>query len=292
MICPALVIIISWDQGKFVCKRGQFIIKYVNIVLNKIKGNGMAKNMKKPTPKVLVAILMLLVFSGFYFLLAPYINEGVGEDYTEVRNTADAAAKVETETAKQSVDKSSQYLILVNKKHGLKKRTEPKDLKQVKFAAKDREAQFQKLRKAAANAFSKLATAADKKGCTIRLTNGFRPYSYQQMLYEQYVKKDGKKKANKYSAKPGYSEHQTGLSADVSSPSVDYELVQKYGKTKEGKWLAKNAHKYGFIIRYPKGKEDITGYEYEPWHIRYVGKDAAKEIYEQGVTLEEYLGEL
>ena len=73
---------------------------------------------------------------------------------------------------------------------------------------------------------------------------------------------------------------------------MNYNLVQAYGNTDEGEWLAKNAHKYGFIIRYLKGKEDITGYEYEPWHIRYVGKDAAKEIYEQKITLEEYLGEV
>ena len=146
------------------------------------------------------------------------------------------------------------------------------------------------MRKTAARAFNKLTDAAAEKGYTIKLTSAYRPYSFQKQLYEQYIKEDGKRKAEQYSAKPGYSEHQSGLTADVSSPSVNYSLSQAYGSTEEGKWLAKNAHKYGFIIRYPKGKEDITGYEYEPCHIRYVGKEAAREIYEQKITLEEYLG--
>jgi D-alanyl-D-alanine carboxypeptidase len=76
---------------------------------------------------------------------------------------------------------------------------------------------------------------------------------------------------------------------DVTSPEVNYELVEEFGETKEGKWLAENAHKYGFIIRYPKDKVDITGYKYEPWHLRYVGVDHAKEIHNRGISLEEYL---
>ncbi|EAO56830.1 D-alanyl-D-alanine metallocarboxypeptidase [Bacillus thuringiensis serovar israelensis ATCC 35646] len=90
-----------------------------------------------------------------------------------------------------------------------------------------------------------------------------------------------------FSAKPGHSEHQTGLVMDVSAKSFDNKLEQEFEQTKEGKWLAKNAHKTGFIIRYPKGKEDVTGYEYEPWHIRYVG-DIATNLFEKGLTLEEY----
>ena len=90
---------------------------------------------------------------------------------------------------------------------------------------------------------------------------------------------------------PGSSEHQTGLTIDVSAQSVSYRLDQSFGDTKEGKWLAKHCHEYGFIIRYPEGKTHITGYDYEPWHLRYVGVDTAKEITGSGLTLEEYLGE-
>lgn len=257
-------------------------------MLCKKKGRQMAKNRR--ILRLSVAILMLLVFSGFYFLLAPYVHDEVGEGSVQVNATHPQYQQTGKASQGPTVDKSSEYLILVNKTHGIGKDYEPGDLKKVKSVASDREGQYQKLRHNAASAFNELTKAADKKGNTIKLTSGFRPYSYQKVLYKQYVKKDGKYSAEQYSAKPGHSEHQTGLSADVSSPSVNYNLVQAYGTTEEGKWLAKNAHKYGFIIRYQKGKDDITGYEYEPWHIRYVGKDAAAEIYKQKVTLEEYLG--
>lgn len=264
--------------------------------------------MGRSTEKILTIVLIFLVFSGFYFWLAPYAEEGVGEGQADLEqeqvlwdtspegasaNTSAGDGGAGTSTGKENqpeaADHSLGYLILVNKTHGLGKSYKPKDLKSVKYVCRDRPEAYQKLRKKAAKQFARLLEAAEKKGRIIKLTTGFRPYKYQKYLYKQYVQADGKKRAEQYSAKPGFSEHQTGLCADVSSPSVDYELVQKYGRTKEGKWLAKNAHKYGFIIRYPKGGEAVTGYEYEPWHIRYVGKAAAKEIYRQGITLEEFL---
>ncbi|MCI8647952.1 MAG: M15 family metallopeptidase [Firmicutes bacterium] len=266
--------------------------------------------MGRPTLNVLVAVLALLVLIGLVLLVVPYAGNSVGEQQEEAESgistelesqprketlQSDASRQASSgisEENSQTADRSSEYLILVNKTHGIGKTHKPKDLKAAKPAASDRPEEYQKLRKAAARAFYRLSKGAKKKDCVIKLTTGFRPYDYQKTLYKQYIQADGKKRAEQYSAKPGYSEHQSGLSADVSSPSVDYELTRSYGKTKEGKWLAKNAHKYGFIIRYPKGREDITGYEYEPWHIRYVGTDAAKEIYEQGITLEEYLGDI
>ena len=137
--------------------------------------------------------------------------------------------------------------------------------------------------KTAKASLTELQEAANKAGFNIPLISGFRSYDTQKNLYNNYVARDGEEKANTYSAKPGQSEHQTGLAFDVGA------LDDNYGQTPAGKWLAENAYKYGFILRYPKGKEAITGYQYEPWHIRYVGnKDAAK-IYEKGVTLEEYL---
>lgn len=263
----------------------------------------MHRNEESPALKALVGVLIFLVFAGFYFYLAPYVSDGVGDGNGQInRQTKNAGsgqatgaevspATTEDQTRPSAVDKSSEYLILINKTHGLNKTYEPDDLRRVRATAKDREAEYQKLRKAAAKAFNDLAAGAKEAGYTIKLTTGYRPYSYQKVLYKQYIDMDGKDKAEQYSAKPGYSEHQTGLSADVSSPSVNYRLVRKYGRTKAGKWLAENGHRYGFIIRYPKGKESITGYEYEPWHIRYVGKEAAAEIYERQLTLEEYLGE-
>ena len=136
------------------------------------------------------------------------------------------------------------------------------------------------------NNFNKMKDDAKNDNINLNIRSGFRSYNTQVSLYNNYVKRDGKTAADTYSARAGHSEHQTGLAADINS------LEQSFINTKEGKWLNENCYKYGFIIRYPKGKEDITGYIYEPWHIRYVGTDIASKLYNNGnwITLEEYLG--
>ncbi|CAH2464400.1 MULTISPECIES: M15 family metallopeptidase [Bacillus cereus group] len=146
------------------------------------------------------------------------------------------------------------------------------------------------MRKEAAKALEKLFTLAKKDGITLQAVSGFRSLEYQENVYQNHVKRQGKEQADRVSARPGHSEHQTGLTMDVSASSVNNGLEQSFGTTEEGKWLAANAYRAGFIIRYLNGKESITGYSYEPWHIRYVG-DIAKEIYEKGITLEEYYSE-
>ncbi|MBQ7688730.1 MAG: M15 family metallopeptidase [Clostridia bacterium] len=133
-------------------------------------------------------------------------------------------------------------------------------------------------------AFSDLQSGAKKDGVSIWLLSGYRSYNRQKRLYNNYAGRDGYAAADKYSARPGHSEHQTGLAMDVNS------LSSSFAGTKEGRWLAANAHKYGFIIRYAKNKEAQTGYIYEPWHIRYVGKDLAAAIYHSGLCLEEFFG--
>lgn len=133
-------------------------------------------------------------------------------------------------------------------------------------------------------ALGRLQSAAASAGFSIPKISGFRSYTYQQSLYAGYVSQYGEAKANTFSAKAGQSEHQSGLAFDVG------ELDDNYGNTPAGQWLESNAHKYGFIIRYLKGKESITGYQYEPWHIRYVGESHATTIHNKGITLEEYLG--
>ena len=133
-------------------------------------------------------------------------------------------------------------------------------------------------------AYDEMKAAAAKAGVSLHIVSGFRDYETQEVIYNRYVAQDGKAAADRYSARPGHSEHQTGYSMDLNS------LSTSFGQTTEGKWLAQNCWKYGFIIRYPQGKENITGYMYEPWHVRYLGKDTAKAVYESGLTLEEYLG--
>lgn len=133
-------------------------------------------------------------------------------------------------------------------------------------------------------ALRKLQAGATSAGYSIPLLSGYRSHQKQIELYNRYVARDGKDAADTYSARPGHSEHETGLTFDIGS--VD----DNYGNTSAGKWLAEHCHEYGFIIRYPKGKESITKYQYEPWHVRYVGVKAAEEIHNKNITLEEYLG--
>ncbi|WP_239740888.1 M15 family metallopeptidase [Mammaliicoccus sp. M-M45] len=140
----------------------------------------------------------------------------------------------------------------------------------------------------ARNQLNQLIQDARNDGLDVVFRSGYRSYEEQEQLYNDYVARDGEKAANQYSAKPGKSEHQTGLAFDVGSNKATDDFRKSFGNTNEGKWIKEHAHKYGFIVRYPNGKENITGYQYEPWHLRYVGKDLANEINKQNTTLEEY----
>lgn len=132
--------------------------------------------------------------------------------------------------------------------------------------------------------YKQMKADATALGLNIWIQSGYRSYELQETLYNNYVNRDGKLAADTYSARPGYSEHQTGLAFDLNSISDDFQY------TNEGKWVSENAWKYGFILRYPKSKESITGYKYESWHLRYVGKDLASKLYNNGdwITLEEH----
>ena len=133
-------------------------------------------------------------------------------------------------------------------------------------------------------AFDEMQAAASKEGLNIYISSAFRSYEYQSGLYDRYVSRSGKAEADRYSARPGHSEHQTGLAFDLNTIDISFADTEEY------EWLKDNCADYGFIIRYPEDSEAITGYMYEPWHIRYLGKETAKKVYESGLTLEEYLG--
>ncbi len=133
-------------------------------------------------------------------------------------------------------------------------------------------------------AFEEMQKAAYAEGYSLYISSGYRSYSTQENLYNSYVARDGKQLADTYSARPGHSEHQTGLAFDLNSVDASF------ADTPEGKWVAENCYKYGFIIRYPANKTAITGYMYEPWHIRYLGTNIATSVYQSGLCLEEYLG--
>lgn len=133
-------------------------------------------------------------------------------------------------------------------------------------------------------AFTEMQQAAYAEGYSLYIASGYRSYDTQKSLYDGYVARDGKQAADTYSARPGHSEHQTGLAFDLNSVDISF------ANTPEGKWVAENCYKYGFIIRYPENKSAITGYMYEPWHIRYLGVNIATSVYQSGLCLEEYLG--
>ena len=139
--------------------------------------------------------------------------------------------------------------------------------------------------KEAKEMLEKLIAAAKEDGLNIRVTSAYRSYSYQVNLYNNYVKTDGEKLADTYSARPGYSEHQTGLVVDVTR---SFDNFNNFENTEEYKWMLEHASDYGFILRYPKDKEEITTYTFEAWHYRYVGVDLAKKIKESNLTFDEY----
>lgn len=178
-------------------------------------------------------------------------------------------------------NKLNQTNILVNKYIYLPDNYIPNNLSSIssEFSNSDKQLVYE-----AKEAFEKMANAAKQENYTIRAISAYRSYEYQKNLYDSYVEKDGINKADTYSARPGFSEHQTGLVVDIDNGKEDYN---NFESTMEFKWMQENAHKYGFILRYPKGKEDITGYSYESWHYRYVG-NIASFIKNNNLTLDEY----
>lgn len=179
--------------------------------------------------------------------------------------------------------------VLVNKTHRLPEGYEPDDLvyPDVAFIFSDL-IDKRKMRREAADALKVLFDAAKKDGIELAGVSGYRSESRQRTLFDNYVKRDGLEAASRYSAKPGYSEHQTGLAMDVSGKDGKCAAEDCFAGTDEANWLADHAYEYGFIIRYPQDKEEVTGYKYEAWHLRYVGVDLAELIHAGGLTLEEY----
>ena len=137
----------------------------------------------------------------------------------------------------------------------------------------------------AANAFQELVDNAKKDGLEVRAISAYRSYAYQVNLYNRYKKEDGEAAADTYSARPGFSEHQTGLCVDVDNRVKSFT---EFEETKSFNWMQEHAHEYGFILRFPNDKENITGYTYESWHYRYVGKEIATYIKKNNITWDEY----
>ncbi|WP_346818131.1 M15 family metallopeptidase [Bacillus paramobilis] len=244
--------------------------------------------------KLVGTLTCIVVILGIFII---YTNISIGkEPYKTNHETSENSINKEknskqNRTSNKIASSFASIQAVVNKEYGLPEDYMPEDLvvPNVPFSFSGT-VEKSHLRKEAAEALEKLFLLARQDGIQLNAVSGFRSYEYQRSLYANNVKKNGQEHTDRFSAKPGHSEHQTGLTMDVSSKSENNELELAFANTKEGKWLRDNAHRAGFIIRYPKGKENITGYAYEPWHIRYVG-DIAENIYKEKLTLEEYMNQ-
>ncbi|WP_439442774.1 M15 family metallopeptidase [Listeria aquatica] len=188
------------------------------------------------------------------------------------------------------IENEANLLILANKDYLMQSTYIPSDLVRpnVEFSFGNADIEKAKMRKVAGTALEEMFKGAKAAGYELYAVSGYRSYSRQEEVYQAEVKAKGEAKAGEAVAVPGTSEHQTGLAMDMSAKSAGLELSAAFGETAEGTWAKENAHKYGFILRYPAGKEKVTKYEYEAWHFRYVGKDAAAIIYKNNWTLEEF----
>lgn len=191
-------------------------------------------------------------------------------------------------TPEYSLTDPESIWVVVNKQNGIPITYKPDlTVPNVRLRLASTEQQMQ-IRPDVAKVIETMFAAAKKDGITLVFGSGYRSGALQQQFYNSYVARDGKAAADRYSARPGHSEHQTGLAFDLTSPNGKCHLEICWQDSPEGKWVAKNAHTYGFTLRYIDGKESITGYQYEPWHFRYVGTELAGKLHTSNQTLEEY----
>lgn len=208
-----------------------------------------------------------------------YFKNNSSLSSSEIITAVNSNLDYEFYTNTKGVDLSKGNLILVNKFFYLDKDYEPDDLVYIDEPYSYRGGY---LKADVYEAFKKMVDGASRDNIELYSVSPYRSYETQDGLYEGYASYDGYDNADTYSARPGFSEHQTGLAVDINSTD------DSFAYTPEAKWLYENAYKYGFILRYPKDKEYITGYQYEPWHYRYVGLEVAKKIYDEDITFEEY----
>jgi len=210
--------------------------------------------------------------------------------FVEEMDLGQNGSRFETRQQKKVHFAEDDLLVLVNRKYVLTENDIPKDLDAANVSflpASDSEERL--LRTEAARALERMFKAAEREGIVLLTHSGYRSYHRQQALYETYVRTRGQSEANLYCDEPGTSEHQTGLAIDIGHAHNGGTIDDTNTATAEGEWVEAHAAEYGFIIRYMKDKEDVTGHVYEPWHLRYVGSDTARSIVKSGVSLEEYL---
>lgn len=187
---------------------------------------------------------------------------------------------------------SQDLLTIVDKDHGLPLTYVPPNLVEILPEWEAPGFPSQLLREEAADALVAMLQAARAGGHELRVRSAYRSYEEQAVTFQYWVDQLGEEEARRVSAPPGHSEHQLGTAVDLTSASVGWQLVQPFGQTPEGQWLAAHAHEYGFVLSYPQGAEETTGYAYEPWHFRYIGRDEAESWAQTGLTLIEFLKQI
>ncbi len=243
--------------------------------------------MKKP---LVFLIIVAVVFVGWFV----WRHQANAPTNTKGSQQSTGSTAMQSFNKKQySVDDPTSIWVVVNKHRSLQPASYvPADLEvpnvPIRLSKTDDE---MKMRKVAGDALEKLFAGAEKQGLHLQISSGYRSYTFQTNLYNHYVAVQGKTVADSQSARPGHSEHQTGLAVDVEPTSRKCEVEECFGTTPEGEWLAAHAYEFGFVIRYPQNMQNITGYIYEPWHIRYIGIAAATEMRKENVaTLEQFFG--
>jgi zinc D-Ala-D-Ala carboxypeptidase len=237
--------------------------------------------------KTIFGIATILAFTIFILFFA----RNASAPSTQLQPNAPGQVNSSFDKQKYPINKPDSIWWIVSKVRPLNPITyAPSDLVVPKVPLRARSGDSEmRLRKEAAAALEEMVNAAQAVDIDLMLASGYRSYQLQVAVYNGNVQKYGQAGADKQSARPGTSEHQTGLAADLEPTTRQCEIEACFADLPEGKWLAVNAYTYGFVLRYVPGKEAITGYQYEPWHIRYIGKDLAAEMYTQNIqTLEEF----
>lgn len=214
------------------------------------------------------------------YINSKYKNSKV--DYSDVIVKVNTKTNFDYYTHTTLTNMKAGYGILVNKYYSLPEKYAPDD---VVSMSSQYSYPGNSIRKEVYEAFKEMSMSAKNEKITLIVNSSYRDYKTQKEIYDDYADKNGKEYADKFAARPDYSEHQTGLALDIFSPGFG---MKTFGESDAFKWLLNNSYKYGFILRYPEGKENITGYAYEAWHYRYLGKDLAKKVYESGLTFDEY----
>ncbi len=243
--------------------------------------------MRKLLITISAIVLLVLVFVFWFKQTATSPAKKAGNNNQQTNQITPPSFN----KTKHSTTTPESIWVVVNKQHSLNPTSyAPNDLVvpdvPLRLAAS---AEQMHIRKELEAPMKTMFADAKTAGFTLALGSGYRSYSYQKTLYDGYVRTMGQAEADRTSARPGHSEHQTGLAFDVEVTGAKCHLEKCLGETADGKWIAANAYKYGFIVRYTETKEDVTGYDYEPWHLRYVGVELAAELHKQNVeTLEEF----